>query len=105
MSWNYTEFKTYLLLEAAHADMSFSQEEQDLIVKKINKETYDKIYAEFREDTDFQRIEKIGEASKTFLDTSDKKLELIEKIRTLFQSDGEYDTMEHNMMMFLKKIL
>ncbi len=105
MHWNYTEFKTYLLLEAAHGDMDFSQEEKDIITNKLSEETYDKILSEFHEDSDYQRIEKIRDAAKIYCDTSDKRMDLLESVKDIFISDGIYDTMEKNLMLYLKKLL
>lgn len=105
MKWNYEEFRTYLLLEASHGDMVFTQEEQDFILKKINIGTYRKIYDEFTEDTEFQRIEKIGNAAAFHCDTSDKKMELLEQVRSIFNSDGTFDQMERNLLLFIKKLI
>ena len=105
MHWNFTEFKTYVLLEAAHGDMDFSDEEKEIITKALNPDTYRKIYDEYHNDTDYERIEKIKDAAKFHCDTADKKLALFEKIKELFEADGQYDTMERNLMMFLKKLI
>lgn len=105
MKWNFTEFKTYVLLKAAHSDMDFSEEERLLVQNKLNPDTYLKIYNEFLEDTDFQRIEKIKDASLYYCDTADKKQELLDKVRELFEADGEYGVMEHNLMLYLKKLI
>ena len=105
MNWNYTEFKTYVLLEAAHGDMVFTQDEQDVISNNLNPETYKKMLAEFEADTDYERIQKITEGAKHHCDTADKKMELIEKVKNLFEADGNFDTMEKNLMMFLKKMI
>lgn len=105
MKWNFTEFKTYVLLEAAHGDMDFSDEEKEIIMKALEPETYRKMYDEFSSDTDYERIEKIRQAAKVHCDTDNKKLALMEKVKTLFDADGEYSTMEHNLMMYLKKLI
>lgn len=105
MNWNFTEFKTYVLLEAAHGDMDFSDEEKDIIMKSLNPDTYRKMYDEFNSDKDYERIEKIRDAAKIHCDTSDKRLALLEKVRTLFDADGDYSTMERNLMMYLKKLI
>jgi lipopolysaccharide export system protein LptC len=105
MKWNFEEFRTYLLLEASHGDMVFSKEEQELITSKINIETYKKIYDEFQKDTEYERIQKISDAAKFHCDTADKKMELIENVKSIFESDGVVDQMEKNLMLFLKKMI
>lgn len=105
MNWNYDEFKAYVLLEASHGDMVFSKEEQEVITEELRKETYHKIYEEFSQDADYERIQKIIDAAKFHCDTADKKLELVENIKSIFLSDGVFDQMEKNLLMFLKKLL
>jgi len=105
MNWNYDEFKTYLLLEASHGDMVFTSDEQEQLTKNLNPATYKKMYAEFSEDTDYERIQKIMDGSKVHCDTSDKRLELIDKVKEIFAADGNVDQMEKNLLMFLKKLM
>lgn len=105
MNWNYTEFKTYLLLEAAHGDMDFSQEEKDIITERLSEETYQKVLEEFQNDSDFQRIEKIRTAAKFYCDTADKRTDLLASVKEIFNSDGIFDTMEKNLLMYLKKLI
>lgn len=105
MKWNFTEFKTYVLLEAAHSDMDFSEEEKEVIMSKLNPETFDKIFAEFNEDSDFERIEKIRKASQFHCDTTAKKQALLDRVQFILNADGDFNTMERNMMMYLKKLI
>jgi lipopolysaccharide export system protein LptC len=105
MNWNYDEFKAYVLLEASHGDMVFSQDEQEVITKELSKDTYKKIYDEFSKDADYERIQKIIDAAKFHCDTADKKMELIDNVKGIFESDGVFDQMEKNLLMFLKKLL
>lgn len=105
MDWNFLEFKTYVLLEAAHADLVFTQDEQDVISKKTSPDVFAKIYKEYHKDTDYQRIEKIREGAKVYCNTEEQKQELVSKIKSLFEADGDVDVMERNLLMFLKKII
>lgn len=105
MKWNFEEFRIYLLLEASHADMVFSKEEQEIITSKIDKDSYRKLYDEFTADSEYERIQKITEAAGFYCDTAEKKMELVENIKTIFEADGVVDQMERNLMLFLKKMI
>ena len=104
-NWTKKEFKAYILLYAAQADYSISSEEKEVILSKVDKQTYKKIKNELKKDNDFQSIEKIQASmnihnySKGFLDL------LINDIKEVFFSDDSFDILERNMLMFLKKVL
>ena len=44
MKWYFTAAKTYVLLETAHGNMYFSDEEKELVMKAPEPETYRKMY-------------------------------------------------------------
>lgn len=59
--WTRTELKIYILLLCSNADMNEGQEEISLIKSKVDKDTFEKIYREFSNDTKEQRLGKIRE--------------------------------------------
>ena len=96
-NWTKTEFKAYLLLHCANADFIESKEEKDFIKSKVDAATFDKIHAEFEGDNDYQSIQKIMHTAER-LDYSHEQIEdLVEEIKELFLSDGNFDTLERNL--------
>ena len=103
--WTFDEFKAYLLLEAAHADMEFSKAEDNFIHKRVGNQVFEKIYSEFSDDSDYQRITKLQDAAKTHCTTEKCKTILKEDLMKLFKADQNVDLMEKNMLLFLNRVI
>ena len=103
--WTRKEFKAYLLLYAAMANYIESPEENEFILSRVDGETYERIHQEIDLDNDFASIEKIR-ANYAECGYSGRDLEvLMKEIKDLLYSDGKFDILEENMMMWLNKIL
>ncbi|MCF6280539.1 MAG: TerB family tellurite resistance protein [Flavobacteriaceae bacterium] len=104
-NWTKKEFKAYLLLYAAQADFNITPEERKVILRKVGENTYKKIQTELKNDNDYQAIKKI-QANMDAHNYSKEFLEhLMNDIKEIFFSDGTFDILERNMLMFLKKIV
>ncbi len=103
--WTKKELVAYILLYAAQSDFVESNKEKNIIISKVDMKTFQKIHDEFDKDNDYQSIQKIiaglkeHQYSKMDIDL------LFADIKGLFFADGNYDTTEHSMYMFLKRIL
>lgn len=104
-NWTKDEFIAYILLYAAHSDFKEDNHERNVIISKVDMQTFQKVHDEFSEDNDFQSIQKILASldhhnyNKEILDA------LLADIKGLFFSDGDFDIKEHSMLLFLKRIL
>lgn len=105
MDWTKNELIAYILLFAAHSDFNESNEERNTIISKVNMKTFQKIHDEFNEDNDYQCIEKIQKGLEHYNFTSKQIDALLLEIKQMFQADHDYNILERNMMLFLKKIL
>ena len=103
-NWTKNDLKTYILIYCANADFSESKIEIDFIKSKIKHANFDKIHKEFEQDNDFQSIQKMQAALKENNYTNAEKNQLIEDIKTLFLSDNNFDILEQNMLLGLKRI-
>ena len=63
--WTRAELKAYILLFCAHADLTESNEEAQLIMQKVGRDRFAKVHKTFEQDNDFQRIEKIKHKVKS----------------------------------------
>lgn len=103
--WSREELIAYILLFAANSNFKESNKERNMIISKVDMKTFSDIHEEFDNDNDYQSIKKIREA----LDRHDYSREDLESlfidIKVLFYSDGEYDILEQNMFLYLKKVL
>jgi len=104
-NWTKQELVAYILLYAANCNLDIDNHEKNVILSKVDMQTFQRVHDEFDKDNDYQSLQKIISAleekhySKVELDT------LFDDIKRLFLSDGNYDVMEHNLYSYLKKIL
>ena len=99
------DFLTYLLLFATHADFKFDEEERAHILSRVDEATFNRVNRIFEKHNDIQRIDRIryymekGDYSKADVAA------LTSEVLKLFKSDGDYSTLEQNLMIGLKRIL
>lgn len=104
-NWTREEFEAYFLFYAANADFVKTEEEKAVIHSKVSKTAYKKMLAEFKEDTDYQRIQKIIHTAERFELTKQEVQVLFNEMFEVFESDGEVDHLEKKMFIGLKRVL
>ena len=77
----------------------------NVILSKVDMQTFARIYNEFENDNDYQSLQKIIKGLNEHNYSEEDLNQLFTDIKTLFLSDGEYEIMEKNMFQYLKKIL
>ena len=105
LKYNYNEFLAFLLLYASHVDLEFSEIEKSKILKLVSTDKYEKIYTEFKELNDYQTLQTILDYKGVYYPTPEQKNELIEKVKIQFFSDGQFDSIEKEVLFFLEKLL
>ena len=103
--WTKEELVAYILLFTAHSNFDEANTEKNVIISKVDMQTFQRIHDEFDQDNDYQSLKKIIKGVEEHNYNTDELQSLFNDIKTLFLSDGEYDIMERNMFLFLKKIL
>ncbi|MEL6809913.1 MAG: hypothetical protein AAFP76_01105 [Bacteroidota bacterium] len=103
--WSAEDLKAYLLIYGAHANFRESSEEVQLIQSKISQDCYTKMHAEWKEDNDYQSVEKIRMAANQLGYGASEKEQLLNELQALFQSDGHFDILERNMFKGIRRIL
>lgn len=104
-NWNKDELMAYILLYAAHSDFKENNHERNVIISKVDMQTFQKVHDEFSQDNDFQSIQKILASIETHKYSSEKIDEILADIKGLFFADSDCDIKEHSMLLFLKRIL
>ncbi len=105
LTFNFEEFSTFLLLYAANADLEFTEDEREMIMSRVSKDTFEKVNQVFEEQSDFARLQTIIDYKGLHYPTVARREELMDMMRKLFEADGEYSTLEKNLMMFLDKLM
>ena len=104
-TWNQKEFLAFTLLYAAHVDIEFSEEERVKIKSIVDEDTYNKLYAQFMDISDYKSLETILSYKGLYFPTVDRKAELLSHIKSLFDADGDYSVMEKEMYHFFEKLM
>jgi len=103
--WNQSEFVTFLLLHASHADLEFTDDEREAIMKNVSPETFEEIYASYEEMGEFEILQTIIDYKGLYYPTAERKNELMNLIQEQFKADGDYSILEKNLMLFLEKLI
>ena len=103
--WTKAELQIYILMLCANADSNVTEEEIELIKSKTDKATFDKMNAEFSEDTEEESLEKIQDNlvkhEYSHKELSDLRREMFE----IFFSDKKFSMMENTLDKILDNIL
>lgn len=102
--WTKEDLLAYILLYAAKADFVETQEEKDLIIAKVHKEEYDKIHKEIDNDNDYVSAQKIYTTLHSHNYTHEDTDSILSEIKKLFLADGNFDILERNMLIALKRL-
>lgn len=103
--WIFDEFLAFLLIYASHVDFDFSDEEKDEIEKIVGKKIFDDIYEHFKTLTDYQALEVILGYKDIYFSTDKEKEFLFKEMHKLFNVDGDFSTLEKELLLFLKKLM
>lgn len=103
--WTKTELQTYILLLCANADSVETSEEIKLIKSKVDKDTFEKMYAQFKNDSDEESLEKINEAIHLHDYTNMELAQFRKEMYEIFFSDCSFSMMERNLDKIMDNML
>ena len=103
--WAKDELVAYILLYASQSDLIESNKEKNIIISKVDMNTFQRIHDEFDGDNDYQSIQKIIAGLKAHNYTKIDIDLLFADIKLLFFADGNFNVSERTMYKLLKKLL
>lgn len=101
----YQEFLAYLFLYGASADLVIKQKEEDLILERVGKESYEKAKSVFEDKSDYERLQVILSHKEKFYPDDEAKEKILDQLKELFMADKDFSVMEQNIFRILKRIL
>lgn len=104
IDWTKDELVAYILLFAANADFKESVAERNLIISKVDVETFQEIHEEFKHDNDYRGLKKIMTGLEQHNYDKDDIDLLLEDIKAIFFVDDDFDITEQNMLIYLKRL-
>ena len=103
--WTKEELQTYILLLCANADNDETEEELDMILNKVSKKTFVKMYKEFKNDTEEKRLKRISQAVNNLSYSHMELTAFRREIYEIFFSDCDFKMMEKRLDWTLDNIL
>jgi hypothetical protein len=103
--WNKTELKIYILLLCANADSSITDDEMSLIKTKTDASTLDKIYKEFKNDTEDESFAKIEDSINAHHFSHKELSEFKKEMLEVFYADKKFVMMEHTLDKIMDNML
>ena len=103
--WNKKELKIYILLLCANADNEESEKEIELIKSKTDEATFDRLYKEFKKDTEDESLEKIHRNVHLHTFSHMELIALRKEIDSVFFLDNKFGMMERNLDRILDNII
>jgi len=99
------DFKTFLFIYLANADLELSAEEEDYIKNGIEENTYRKHLSLFNNLSDLQALNFIIGQRSIYFENEAKKRVLLNEIKQFFQIDGDYSILERDLYILLDKMM
>lgn len=103
--WSKTELQIYILILCANADNVELEEEINFIKRKVDDATFKKIRAEFYNDTEEERFEKIDTAIQRHEFAPLELQNFRKEVYDLFLSDSDYSFLEKRLDEVLDNML
>lgn len=95
--WNFEDFISFLLYHAAMADFKFADEEKKLLLKHVSEEKLNQIKIFHKNNSDYENIQVFMYCKDKFCTDSDAIQKVESAVKSMFDSDGEYNLLEKNM--------
>ena len=99
------DFKSFILICAASSDFNISEEEHRFITQHISEDRYIKLKRIADRCSDYECINLISSHKDDFIHNEQEKQELINEMMELFNSDHNFNALERNMLVALKRFL
>lgn len=103
--YSHNEFLAFALLYASHVDIEYSDAEKEKVKSLINQETYDRVYNDFITMSDYSALQTILSYKELYYPTDTQKEQLLNQLKDLFMSDGDFSVMEEELLLFLDKLM
>ncbi|SDB19760.1 hypothetical protein SAMN03097699_0047 [Flavobacteriaceae bacterium MAR_2010_188] len=100
-----TELEIYILLLCANSDNVESEEEMNMIKSKVDSATFENIYAEFKQDSEDESLEKIQDNINLHHYTNMELAKLRKEMYEIFFSDCDFKNLERQLDRIMDNII
>ncbi len=104
-NWDFEKFITFMMYYAAQADFILTQEEKEMILKRIGLEDYNEIRTFHKQNSDYENIQAILYFKSKYLEDKGNLETVYEAMNNIFNADGDFSIYEKNMMRAFQMLL
>ncbi|AVI50408.1 hypothetical protein C5O00_04210 [Pukyongia salina] len=104
-NWTKHELQIYIMLLAAQIDKEIDEEELSMIRSKTDEETFEKMYGEFKKDSNKKRLAKIRGGIDQHEYSHMELVEFRKEISEIFLADNKFKPREQHLDRILDNIL
>lgn len=101
----YNDFLALLFIYSASIDLEFTDDEKEIIIKKVGKDVFDINFKKFKQLKDIEVTNLLYELSQKFCSTPDQKQLAIDDINEVIHVNGKRNRTEEDMLHFINKII
>ncbi|MBT8233330.1 MAG: hypothetical protein HKO66_14200 [Saprospiraceae bacterium] len=101
----FQEFKTFILIYAAHIDYEYSENEISFILSCSHQDVYERMLELFKVKNDYSCMKLILSHRSDYFDTKEKQESLFNLLVELFKVDGDFSRIEKNFLPFFQKMI
>lgn len=104
-NWNYQDYLAFTLVYAANADFRIREVEEEVLIKKVGEDLFEKQRRYFKRFKDLERIDVVYEFRDKYCNTETERNKVLADIKEIISSDHHASEEEHEIYLFIKKIL
>ena len=104
-TWDKDDFKAFLMIHLAHADLEVSQDELILIMKNVSTEKYRKVKKVWDNSNDYECLQMIKKLRERYFPGKEGKEELINGMIEFANADERFSTNEKILIGAMNKLL
>lgn len=103
--WSYNDFLAFLLIYAASADFTITEEERIRMAQQIGYDSYKKALPVFEAQSDFERLQTILYFKPTYFPTGQEVESILQQVQAIYKADNNYSSTEQSLLLLLRKVL
>ncbi|GAA4462771.1 hypothetical protein GCM10023189_39890 [Nibrella saemangeumensis] len=104
-SWSKRDLLALIMIYASNADLTVTEEEQNLVKRKIGFDHFKTAHAFFESNSDYETLQAILQLKDRFYPGERGKEAIMEYLEELFDSDSEYTGHEQIFQRYLSRLL
>ncbi len=103
--WTYNDFLAFLLIYAASADFTITDEERTRLALDTGYDSYRKALPLFEALSDYERLQTILYFKPRYFATNEEVEKILQEVQDIYKADEKYSANEQNLLLLLRKVL